>query len=268
MINITFSTCWYNLKAKFPDVIYFQWIDNMLTNVNNYYLVVYTDKQSLQHLKQYENANIKIIVKEYTEFYNYKYKEQWINNHENNTLLKNKIDWKVNMLWAEKISFVQDTINNEYFKTEYYGWCDIGYFRNRYNDLSTLQLKSWPDTNKINNLNKDRIHYAIINNDQIYTNNLFMLINNKNEKGLPLNPIPEYQNSIAGGFFIGYKKKINWWKQTFDNRLQMYFVNDYLVKDDQIIVIDCVFTDLKEFQLYKENNMTYDNWFMFQRLLL
>jgi hypothetical protein len=45
------------------------------------------------------------------------------------------------MLWSEKISFVKETMDNQYFNTEYYGWCDIGYFRNRSNDLHTVFLK-------------------------------------------------------------------------------------------------------------------------------
>ena len=52
MINITFSTCWYNFKAKFPSQVYLEWIDNMLTNVNNYYLVIYTDKEGKENVKK------------------------------------------------------------------------------------------------------------------------------------------------------------------------------------------------------------------------
>ena len=40
-LMITFVTCWYNFKAKFNKEIYYEWIDNMLTNVNNYKLVIY-----------------------------------------------------------------------------------------------------------------------------------------------------------------------------------------------------------------------------------
>jgi hypothetical protein len=52
--------------------------------------------------------------------------------------------WELNMLWSEKIAFVQETIRNHYFDTEYYGWCDIGYFRNRQADTHTSNLMSWP----------------------------------------------------------------------------------------------------------------------------
>lgn len=268
MINITFSTCWYNFKAKFPNQVYLEWIDNMLTNVNNYYLVIYTDKEGKEMLKKYETEKIKIFIKEAEEFYNYKYKNYWISNHGQNPLLNNKVDWKVNMLWSEKIHFVNETITNRYFDTEFYGWCDIGYFRNRINDLKKEQLVNWPSPNKIAKLDKDKIYYALVNNDVNFVNSLFMYIQNKNVNGLPKQQIPPQQISIAGGFFILHKSKINWWKETYDERLQKYFVNNYLVKDDQLIIVDCIFSNLNNFSLHKEDNDAYDNWFLFQRLLL
>ena len=39
-MSITFSTSWYNFKSKFDNEIYLSWMDNMLSNVNNYNLVI------------------------------------------------------------------------------------------------------------------------------------------------------------------------------------------------------------------------------------
>jgi hypothetical protein len=49
--------------------------------------------------------------------------------------------------------------------------------------------------------------------------------------------------------------------------LELYFKNNYLVKDDQIILVDCVLSNLNDFLLFRENNQGLDNWFMFQRIL-
>ena len=92
-INITFSTCWYNFKAKFEKSIYDAWIDNMLSNVNNYYLVIYTDELGSQQFQKYAQSKIKIIVKSYTDFFSHKHEKQWINNHDKNIYLKNMVDW-------------------------------------------------------------------------------------------------------------------------------------------------------------------------------
>jgi hypothetical protein len=267
--TITISSCFYIINSKFPPEIYIGWMNNFLSIVNNFNLIIYTDKNSVKYINKGANHNIKIIIKEIEQFYNYKYKDYWIKNHEKNYLINDKSCWELNMLWSEKISFVNETIKNKYFDTEFYAWCDIGYFRNRNEDLNTdylIKLK-WPNVNTITNFNKNKIYYGCINNDDNYLNSLYKLINNKNNLGLPIVNIPPYQNSIAGGFFIIHKDKIDWWLNTYDSKLKLYFKNDYLVKDDQIIIIDCIYSKLSEFMLFRENNIKFDNWFMFQRIL-
>jgi hypothetical protein len=201
------------------------------------------------------------------------------------------------MLWCEKIAFVKETSENwqKYFgnctlsedaNIDYYGWCDIGYFRNRSIDLNTAFLSNWGKSMKdschslhshslhshslhSHSLHKDKIHYACINNSNGYISTLVKMINNKNALGLPIQPIPPYQNSIAGGFFILHRENIDWWFQTFDAKLRLYLMNNYLVKDDQIILADCIFSldNQNKFMLFRENDDRYDNWFMFQRVL-
>jgi len=241
-------------------------MNNFISIVNNFNLVIYTDENSCKYINIKNNPKIKIILKPFENFYNYKYKDYWIKNHEKNNLLNNMVDWKVNMLWSEKVWFVNETIQNKYFETAYYGWCDIGYFRNRYDDLNTSKLNNWSNNLKIQVLDSNTIHYACINNDKNYMNFLCKLINNKNENELPVERIPNNQNSIAGGFFILHKNKIDWWCKTFDDKLEKYFKNDYLVKDDQIILVDCIFSDTRHFSIHTEKS-NYDNWFMFQRIL-
>ena len=264
---ITFSTCFYILKSKFDANQYCVWAENFMKIANNFNLVIYTDEYSSKFINTRGKSNIKVVIKPLEQFHNYKYTDYWITNHANNDLLNKRVEWQVNMLWSEKVWFVQETVANAYFDTEYYGYCDIGYFRNRSGDLHTDFLSKWPNQDKILALDKTKIHYARVNNDCNYMNGLYRIINTKNKSGLPINEINPSQVSIAGGFFIGHKDKIDWWATTYDNKLSLYFENNYLVKDDQIIVIDCIMTDVKQFVTHEENS-SYDNWFMFQRLLL
>jgi hypothetical protein len=171
------------------------------------------------------------------------------------------------MIWSEKIWFVKESKEYNYFNTSWFGWCDIGYFRNELTDLNTNFLKKWPDLNKISPINKNQIIYSCINNNTEYIKLLFNIIKNKNKFGLPNLPIPPDQNSIAGGFFILDKDKIDWWCQIYNSKLELYFKHNYLVKDDQVIIVDCIFSNLDHFKLYYENNLNYNNWFMFQRIL-
>jgi hypothetical protein len=235
--------------------------------VNNFNLVIYTDENSRSYIDTQGNPRIMVIIKPIDQFHHYKYKDFWIANHEKNLLLNDKSCWELNMLWSEKIWFVKETIERKYYETDFYGWCDIGYFRNRPEDTHTTNLMTWPNADKVSQLNKSKIHYACINNDSRYMNYLYKIVNNKNALGLPAQPIPAYQNSIAGGFFVCHKDRLDWWADTYNNKLELYFKNEYLVKDDQIILVDCILSELNQFVLFKEANPTFDNWFMFQRIL-
>jgi hypothetical protein len=236
-------------------------MNNFLSIVNNFNLIIYTDEPSSKHIQTNNNPQIKIVIKPVDEFYCYKYKDTWIKNHEKNYLLHKKTGWELNMLWSEKINFVFETVQNRYFNTEFYGWCDIGYFRNRPNDTSTSLLQTWPSNDKIIALDKRRVHYACVNNNKLFTNYLYKLIISNLE-------IPADQISIAGGFFILHQTRAEWWKNTYYKKMDEFFKNDLLIKDDQILIANCVFSDLKNFCLHYENESKFDNWFMFQRLLM
>ena len=279
-VTITFSTCWYEFKAKFDHSVYYKWIDNMLSTVCNYYLVVYTDVNGSKKLQKYADNNpcIIIVIKPFEKLYNYKHKEFFIENHSKNVQLNQKVDWRVNLLWCEKVHFVAETMEKNYCgaKHQFYGWCDIGYFREKipntrdygdFNHLSMEMLK-WPSINKIRNLDKDVVYYACINNNIQYMKQLQRRIADKNSLGLPKETISPDQLSVAGGFFITHRDNVETWKQMFDKRLELYIDNDYLVKDDQMVIIDCIFSYPKLFRLITERNNNTDSvWFLFQRYL-
>jgi hypothetical protein len=94
------------------------------------------------------------------------------------------------------------------------------------------------------------------------------LVNDKNEHGLPVQQLPSDLNTIGGGFFMIDESMIEWWKNTYDRTLKLYFDNGYLVKDDQTIITDCVFSNMSKFSIHSEPDNKYDRLFLFQRLLL
>lgn len=266
MSQITFVTAWYNMNSKFNIKTYQKWMSNFLNNVEHFYLVIYTNKDSFHVIEPYmKNINIKIIIKEFNDFYCHRF--DWIKNHEKNYLLNEKsylnTDWKLNMLWNEKIYFLKHVIEKKVFDTEFYGWCDIGYFRLN-NDL----IKKWPNHKKISMLDKTKIYYAKVNRD----NNNFIALcryaSHKNDNGLPVTPIPPNQISFAGGFFILHKSKYEWWNLCFYNTLEKYFKHNYLVKDDQIIILDCIVSNIPHFNIIQEIDNRRDPWFAFQHYLL
>jgi hypothetical protein len=268
-------TAWYILKSKFNVEIYQQWISNLVLNVKEFKLVIFTNEESKWMIESFlqnnENENIKMVILELEDFYGYQFKDQWIKNHTQNDLLNNQIDWRVNMLWSEKIAFVKRASDNNYFdidkdkdKEHWFGWCDIGYFRGGSNNMNVNKIKEWPNKNKLLMLDRNKIYYNQVNN----LNTLARIILNKNVNGMPITPIPPNQESIAGGFFLITPEKINWWNEIYYKRLDEYFKNNYLVKDDQIIIIDCIVNNISEFKLIKQEIENMDIWFSFSHYLL
>lgn len=272
---LTLSTCWYVLKSKFDKETYVSWIRNIGLIVNNFNLVIYTNAESLKDLINnidITNKRIKIIIKPIEEFYTYRYKDYWIKNNEKSNLeLHKHIDWELNMLWNEKVFFVRDTIRKRYFNTMYYGWCDIGYFRNRQNDLNTIYLQNWPNNLKMYGMpfNNLRIHYGCVQNNTITYVKLANDIKNHYLHNLTSPPTIQYEEvCFAGGFFILNPKLIDVYIKLYDEKLLYYFLNNYIIKDDQSIIMDIIFTNPNIFYIHTEDKPNFDNWFMFQRLLL
>lgn len=267
-INITFSTCWYQFKAKFDFSVYVPWIRNMLSNVRAYNLVIYTDEagRAAFDFDAYAavNPRIRVIMKPFESFRNYALKDMWIANHVNNALLNKWVDWRVNALWSEKVHFVHETATQKYFDTDYYGWCDIGYFRGRNKlDLPMSQLRGWPNPDKIAALNPDKIYYGCVNNDWTQIDHCIRTINS-------LRPLDPGLNFIAGGFFMLHKTKAEWWAVTYDAKLHQQLSRGRTVKDDQQIITDCVFSKdtQSHFHICREQGSKYDVWFLFQRALM
>lgn len=263
---IKIITCFYILQSKFNISTYLKWIKNF-SNIKNVDIILYTNKYSFNFIEKIikNNNNIKVVIKEIEDFYLYKYKDFWIENHKKNYLLNNKISWEVNLLWNEKISFINDALLND-SNYEWYIWCDIGYFRCEHcGDISIEEINKWPNVNKVKDFNINKIYYAqVINN----LNDIYKLSISKYKETQRIQ-IPHNQISIAGGFFIIHKTKIDWWFNTYYNKIDYYFKNKYLIKDDQIIIIHCIFEYLQHFKLIKEHNKKNNNkWFLFQRELL
>ena len=257
-MSITFTTCWYQLRSKFDADVYKQWMAYFLENAN-FHLVIYTNKESISFVEPFARDRVKIVLKEWEEFKGYRDKESWIKNHEKNHLLNEnsqwKTDWKLNLLWAEKVHFVQETTT--YLKSDWYAWCDIGYFREPL--LTPDQFRHWPNPSKIAQLQKDKIYYGLPGSRETIQWFQNLLQANQN--------FPPDRVTVAGGFFLISSSKVDWWNKTFSSKLLHYFEKDQLVKDDQIIIVDCILHDPSHFLLIEESDETKNRWFVFQAFL-
>ena len=236
--------------------------------------MIFTDKYTYLNILKFivpKRINVKIIIKEFENFNTYKYKEQWKFNHNRSLMNLHKvIDWKLNMLWNEKIFFVNEVINKKYYNTLFYAWCDIGYFRNEINNINTKYLKNWPNLNKLYSslFNDNLIHYACIQNNINIINETKENIDKHYIFKKNNEPIHNHNiNIFAGGFFLSKCKNINEYAKLYDEKLSYYFKNNFFIKDDQTIVIDIILNNPHFFYIHKENSI-YNEWFKFQYILL
>ena len=110
----------------------------------------------------------------------------------------------------------------------------------------------------------DKIYYAKVNKN---INELIRYVLNKNKYNLPKVPIPPNQVSFCGGFFILHKAKYVWWRNTYYRTLTNYFKHNYLIKDDQVILLDCIISNIEN-KIVQETDDYHSPWFIFQYFLL
>jgi hypothetical protein len=105
----------------------------------------------------------------------------------------------------------------------------------------------------------DAMKYKMLQNDVVthYSNNSIK----KSSPPISYEKIEEI--CFSGGFFILTKPLAEIYNRIFDSKLQYYFKNGFTVKDDQQIIMDCIFSNPQLFQIHFS-----ENWFMFQELLL
>ncbi len=263
---LTLVTAFYTVKSKNCINKLKIWMKYMIDNVNNYNLVIYTDQYSLYFFDEVmetidNNPRIRLILKPLISLESYKYEEKWKSNSRRYSLV-NVNDWQLNMLWNEKVNFVNDAYTNKYFDTEWYGWTDINYWRNRENiDLNSYDELNWPNNDKLDVLNKEKVYYGRVNNNSTYFWRLIKFI--KQGYQTPID-----QNSINSGFFIINKDKIDWWYNTYNKQLQELFNKYVFIKDDLLVTINCIANYIEHFEIVTEHDIRYDNNFLFQRYLL
>lgn len=274
-ILLTLSTCFYILKSKFPVRQYIEWINNFLLIVKNFNLVIYTEHASWKYISHLINLNdprIKVVFKPLTQFKLYKYQNEWIKNHNESKLdLHQNVDWELNMLWNEKVFFVEDTVKNAYFKTFYYGWCDIGYFRNNLDNIHTKYLHNWPNLVTLlkEPFTNNVIHYAVVQeNYELYNNELLHIKRHYEEKLLDQPSSDLLKNFFAGGFFILKHQMIQTYAKIYEAKLEYYFNNNYIIKDDQTIITDIIATNQNIFCIHDILKSRFNEWFAFQKILM
>jgi hypothetical protein len=225
--NLTAVTCYYNLdnKSKYDHHTYITWMKNFLNNLNCY-LVIYTDNENYQLIKelriQYMDRT-KIIIKNFDKLFMYYYTD-WNYQLELDPE-KNIHSKELYIIWNEKTNFIKETYKLNPFNTDWYIWLDIGSCRNRqhYGDITNEQLNKWPNQNKLNSLPKDKVTFCLTNLSFNY------LLENIN--GITHNDL-KYSHHV-GGLFILHKDFIESFHSLYYNTMNKFIENNRFIGKDQ-----------------------------------
>jgi hypothetical protein len=193
-------------------------------------MVIYTDHLSVDKLKsicEWRKDKTIIINKPLSETYCAKYINYW-NNDWNRDPEKIIHNTNLYIVWNEKSNFVKEAIQNNYFKTDYFCWCDIGCFRTH---ETISKYRYFPNITKLSSI--DKIH--LLNIVPFQEKDLDTLKNIKLGRTTMHNFFNQ-QNRIGGTIFVGHINAWKKWIPLFYSTMELFMTHNTFAGKDQDIM--------------------------------
>jgi hypothetical protein len=146
---VTCVSCFFEITNKHGNN-FFNWFNNSL-KINCPY-VIFGNKSSLEKIKRYRNGlPTHYIEMEITDFETYKYY---------NTIQSHPIHCpskELNLIWNEKLFFIEKTKDLNIFHSEYFIWVDAGICTYR---KTTPPSQPFPSLDRLSILAKDKFNFT------------------------------------------------------------------------------------------------------------
>jgi protein YibB len=239
---------WNNIFKRSHEE-YLSYFKNILSLNANF--VIYIDERDLKTVEDIrkhidpELSKTKIIVKKFEELEVIKkylpvmrqvmgsqdFKQRLIESHTPESLYP-----EYNAINFNKVSFVSEVIEQNYFNSDYFMWIDAGYSHNNF--PAELLGKIYPDNEKIKILDDNKVHFLSL----------------CNEKEIGLKTYTDPRVSITGSMFAGRSKPLLEFKN-----ICFFIIEEFLkanaCNDDQAIYA-------MAYKFKKDLfNITTGNWF-------
>ena len=225
--DITLVTCLYQIETNrhnFSD--YLIWVDNLLQINKSIIFYVQPNLSNIIKSKRpqiFENKTI-LIEKNFSSLYSYlhylkQFKETYFIDK---AVDKHTVDLYI--IWSEKMNFLKESIEYNYFKTKYFFWVDAGLFRHK---NMTKYINDWPSI-------------QIIKKDPRVTLNGIREISQEELNNLMnFDPIAHanFMNSpnVAAGFFGGSTNNILKFINYYYQILDLFYENNIFIGSEQNI---------------------------------
>ena len=224
---------------------------NILLKINCF-LVLFGEKSTINiskeiRPKQFYDKTL-WIEKDMKDFYSFKHFYKQFNESFIIDSEKKKHNVFLYLIWAEKIKFLEEVVDNNYFNTKCFYWIDIGYFRYSSNSKYVL---NWPSSKKC------------IEDPRVTFNSLRKFYNKEiiSYKRLNYKFFKKFikKNNVGGGMFGGQKEYIKKFYKLYFNVLKIFSKKKFFIGKDQNIFAYIAFTHPEVVKLVYSNN-----WFYFR----
>ena len=243
----TIVSCYYKLdKNKHSDNQWKHWIENFFMIQSK--KIIFTNKQTYDiYFKTVNNSNTYFYILEFQDFYTYKYLETFEKHFEfdHEKIIHNIYLY---LIWNEKSNFLKKSIELNYFNTNFFVYCDIGYFRVR--NLMSI-YRNWPKTKVLSSIG-DKVTLLEVNRFDM---------NEFEFEDMPKSF--QYVNRIGGGVIAGSKKVLLKWTQLYYEMLEKFIEINRFIGKDQSIMASVYLKNKKIINLVKHRptNLCQNKWF-------
>ena len=253
-MKITLITAYYNINSKQPTDFYLKNANNFLSTVETP-IVLFTSSEYVKTFKEMrKNFPIIIIERPFEDLYAWThYKNKWIEDNKNDPEKYIGHSPELYAIWSQKIFFVDEIIDKNPFKTEFFFWCDIGAFRE---PKHLPLLRKFPQRTEY--FLEDKIIFSSVER----LDKRFII----NYKGINIDTsnCPRIVGGLWGGSISACKK----WKNAYVDMLSQYINNKIFAGKDQHVMLSAILHDSAlSTIIMPDPRYNHDKWFYLEYLL-
>lgn len=240
----TIVTCYYLIdKSKHTPSEYKIWINNLISNLKNVNIVIFTcakDRSQIDEIvTKNSSINYHIIEKEIKNLMvSTKYSDIWENQYKMDATTNCGRGIDCYKIWNNKFSFLKEAIEINPFNSDKFIWNDIGNVRN---SNVFKYLNHYPSEKNISN---DKLDIVLLNSFNDHSQLIF-------------------QNEIhfSGSMFGAHKNVILQLEKLYYIYFEIYLKKNKFIGCDQQIISSLYLKNKDKFNCIIPHNSTIDPWF-------
>ena len=255
--DYVFYTVIYNIKSKFDFSNHINWGKNLLKFIENYKLVIFTDKSTLDVLKNelnIDHPNISIIIKNLNEL-EFQHDDIFLKNTDSKYFPGVDISPDLIKVWINRHLLVKNL--QKLICSSHYCYIDWGYIRED-NGSNIIFDHS--------NISNEKIYIGLIQNNNNYLQNIINKIKDFDKENIE-ETLVNMLVTVGGGFTLIPYNKVNYWYYIYKLYFNKFISENIDLKDDQTIIRQIVFDQKEKVNFNLITDYTIINWFPFINFL-